>query len=60
VLSHWREDLQSGRTEHRNWWPDLYLQACREWGKEPDAAALQFKETYEMKRADLASLDDQI
>jgi len=60
VLSHWREDLQIGRTEHRNWWPDLYLQACRKWGKEPDAAALRFKETYEMKRADLASLDDQI
>lgn len=58
VLSHWRDDLESGRTDHRNWWPDLYRQACKVWGKEPDAAAIGFRETYEAKRADLESLVD--
>ena len=56
VLSYWREDLEKGRTEHRNWWPDLYQEACRAWGKQPDPAALQFEETYEGKRADLEKI----
>lgn len=56
VLSHWRSYREQGLTEHRNWWPDLYRQACQRWGKTPDPAALAFAETYESSRADLQKL----
>lgn len=56
VLSYWRDDLEQGRTEHWNWWPDLYEQACRIWGKTPDPETLVFSETYEGKRADLEKI----
>ncbi len=58
VLSYWRDDLINGRTQHRNWWPDLYEKACRIWGKQPDVKALEFCETYEARRADLAEIPD--
>lgn len=58
VLSYWRDDLINGRTQHRNWWPDLYKKACRIWGKQPDVNALEFCETYETRRADLAEIPD--
>ncbi|MFK8111041.1 MAG: hypothetical protein AB8B91_02500 [Rubripirellula sp.] len=57
VLSEWREYRDQGLTEHRNWWPEIYTQACQHWGKSPDPVALAFHETYEGKRADLESLD---
>ena len=56
VLSHWRSYLDQGLTEHRNWWPDVYRHACEQWGKEPDPNALNFHETYEVKRADLSEI----
>ena len=56
VLSHWREYIENGLTEHRNWWPDIYQQACRNWGVEPDPRALAYHETYETIRADLKSI----
>ena len=52
ILSNWAEVREQGRTEHANWWPDIYLQACRNWGIEPDPTVLGFSETYEGKRAD--------
>lgn len=58
VLSHWQAYKDQGLTEHRNWWPELYRQACANWGQEPDPAALAFCETYEDKRADLQKLDE--
>ena len=60
VLSFWREDFESGRTNHANWWPDLYRQACQVWGKDPDVKAMQFHETYESKRADLELISNPI
>lgn len=57
VLSHWRDYLESGLTEHRNWWPEIYRQACKNWNCEPDPNALAFSETYEDRRADLESID---
>src|SRR5947209_9807801 len=27
-------------TQHANWWPNLYRQACRSWGIEPDPQVL--------------------
>lgn len=56
VMSRWREYRDTGLTEHRNWWPDLYRGACERWGVEPDPAALAFAETYEEKRADLKAI----
>ena len=56
VLSYWRDDFEQGRTEHRNWWPDLYEQACCIWSKTPDPETLVFSETYEGKRADLEEI----
>jgi hypothetical protein len=56
VLSHWRQYREDGLTEHRNWWPDLYRQACRRWGVEPDPRALAFHVTYETQRADLQAI----
>jgi hypothetical protein len=56
VLSHWREYRDKGLTQHRNWWPEVYAEACKNWGKQPDPHALAFCETYESKRADLEKL----
>jgi hypothetical protein len=58
VLSHWRDYRDQGLTEHRNWWPELYRQACQYWGKTPDPRALAFHETYEDSRADLKAIAD--
>jgi hypothetical protein len=56
VLSHWRAYRDEGLTEHRNWWPEVYANACRNWGTEPDPAALAYCKTYEDSRADLKKL----
>ena len=56
VLSNWAEVRDRGLTEHANWWPAIYLQACRSWGIEPDPAVLGFDETYEGQRADLRAV----
>ena len=56
VMSHWREYLEQGLTEHRNWWPEIYQQACRNWDVTPDPRALAFRETYETIRADLKDI----
>ena len=53
ITSNWAEVRDQGLTEHANWWPSIYLQACRTWGIEPDPKALAFAETYEGQRADL-------
>ncbi len=56
VLSHWRMYKEEGLTEHRNWWPELYQQACANWQVPPDPKALAFNHTYEDSRADLQKL----
>jgi hypothetical protein len=53
VLVGWNEWRAQGLTEHRNWWPDVYLDACRAWGIDPDPQVLAFDTTYEKTRADL-------
>ena len=59
VLSHWGEYRDQGLTEHRNWWPQIYQQACENWGKRPDPRTLAFCTTYEDTRADLERIDPQ-
>jgi hypothetical protein len=53
VLIGWRSWREEGLTEHRNWWPELYREACRRWKIEPDPEVLAYSTTYEAVRADL-------
>ena len=53
VLMNWNSWREAGLTEHRNWWPEIYLDACQRWGIAPDPAVLAYAETYEHARADL-------
>ncbi len=53
VLSNWQTVKGQGLTQHANWWPALYEQACRNWGEAPDSRAMAFGTTYEGTRADL-------
>lgn len=46
-----------GLTGHRNWWPELYTTACRNWGVEPDPAVLAYSTDYCSLRADLKTVD---
>jgi len=56
VLMGWRQWRDEGLTQHRNWWPDVYLDACRSWGVEPDPEVLAYNTSYETMRADLKEL----
>jgi hypothetical protein len=56
VLMNWENWRQQGLTHHRNWWPDLYREACKRWGIEPDPQVLAYSTTYETVRADLKEL----
>ncbi len=53
ILSNWQTVKEEGLTEHANWWPNIYRQACVTWGVQPDPQVLGFHETYEGARADL-------
>ena len=53
ILSNWHTVKEQGLTQHENWWPAVYRQACEAWGEEPDPRALAYSTTYEGKRADL-------
>lgn len=56
ILSNWRTVRDQGLTQHENWWPNIYLQACKSWGMQPDASVLAFSQTYEDARADLKAV----
>ena len=56
VLVGWKNWKDEGLTEHRNWWPDVYLDFCKAQGKQPDPKVLAFNTTYEKVRADLKDL----
>jgi hypothetical protein len=53
ILSNWQSVKDQGLTQHENWWPAIYVQACRHWGEVPDKRILAYDTTYEGKRADL-------
>ncbi|HTU50769.1 MAG TPA: hypothetical protein VMF56_09255, partial [Acidobacteriaceae bacterium] len=46
----WRD---RGLTQHYNWWPAIYREACKYWGIQPDPEVLAFDTSYESKRPDL-------
>lgn len=56
VLMNWENWREQGLTEHRNWWPELYRDACTRWGVEPDPQVLNYSTTYQSIRADLKEL----
>jgi hypothetical protein len=56
ILSNWATVRDQGLTQHENWWPAIYLQACQNWGTVPDPKVLAFAETYEGQRADLQTV----
>ena len=56
VLMDWGSWRERGLTQHRNWWPDVYREACRSWGVAPDPQVLAYDTTYETVRADLKEL----
>ena len=56
VLMNWESWRQQGLTQHRNWWPGTYRQACEHWGIQPDTKVLAYSTTYETVRADLKEL----
>ena len=56
VLMDWNQYLKDGKTDHRNWWPELYTAACKSWGIQPNPKVLQFNTSYEAVRADLKAV----
>jgi hypothetical protein len=53
ITSDWAKWREDGLTEHRNWWPEVYIGACERWGITPDPAILAYNTTYESIRADM-------
>ncbi|MDX2226017.1 MAG: hypothetical protein SFY92_02790 [Verrucomicrobiae bacterium] len=56
VLLDWNQWKKEGLTEHRNWWPEIYTEACRIWGLQPDPEILAYDTTYEKVRPDLKNI----
>ncbi len=56
VLMGWTSWRDRGLTQHRNWWPDAYREACIHWKIEPDPKVLAFATSYEQVRADLKNI----
>jgi hypothetical protein len=57
VVSQWAKYKEDGLTQHRNWWPDLYSEACRLWKVAPDPVALSYDTSYAESRADLKKIN---
>ncbi|MDL5049718.1 hypothetical protein QQ054_27260 [Oscillatoria amoena NRMC-F 0135] len=56
ILIDWKKFKADGLTEHSNWWPGVYKDACKIWGIEPNPKTLAYSETYENKRPDLKTI----
>lgn len=56
VLMGWETWKKEGKTEHRNWWPEVYREACDRWGVVPDPKILAYNTTYQQVRADLKNI----
>jgi len=56
VLMGWESWRREGLTQHRNWWPGVYEEACRRWGIQPDPRVLAYATSYQTVRADLKHL----
>jgi len=58
ITSNWTTVKEQGLTQHDNWWPAIYAQACAAAGREPDPAVLGFAVTYEGQRADMKAVGE--
>lgn len=56
ILSNWQSVRDQGLTQHANWWPEIYRQACAAWNETPNPTALAFDTDYSGSRADLKSV----
>ncbi|MFY7951651.1 MAG: hypothetical protein ACOVT5_04010 [Armatimonadaceae bacterium] len=56
ITSNWTTVKEQGLTQHANWWPAIYEQACASAGRAPDPDVLAYDETYEAKRADMKGI----
>ncbi len=56
VLLGWESWREEGLTTHRNWWPEVYTAACKQWGIAPDPKVLNYNTTYQTIRADLRNI----
>lgn len=56
VLMGWNDWRNQGLTQHRNWWPEVYREACDCWGIKPDPEVLAYSTSYESVRADLKTI----
>lgn len=56
ALTDWKNWQEQGLTDHANWWPAVYEQACRQWGVAPDPALLAYNKTYENTRPDMKTV----
>ncbi len=56
ITSNWTEVRDTGLTQHDNWWPSIYRQACQTWGIEADPEVLAYQTSYEAQRADLKTV----
>ncbi len=57
ILSNWAEVREQKLTEHSNWWPEIYAQACKNAGISADPIIMAYSTTYEGKRADLNEVE---
>jgi hypothetical protein len=49
---------REGLSNHENWWPEIYQDACRFWNITPDAAVLAYNSSYRNSRADRKELSE--
>ncbi len=56
VLMDWTAWQRDGLTQHENWWPALYEDACRRLGWTHDPRVASFATSYADQRADLRSV----
>jgi hypothetical protein len=56
ILVDWEKWQQDGLTQHRNWWPDIYKNACVTWNIVPDPQLLSYNITYQNTRADMKNV----
>jgi hypothetical protein len=53
ALVDWAKWRDEGLTQHRNWWPEIYTEACKHWHVQPDESILAYNTTYQNLRPDM-------
>jgi hypothetical protein len=57
IVSNWHTVKEQGLTDHANWWPSIYRQACAAWRIEPDPRVMAYNISYAGQRADLKEVE---